>query len=213
MLHDDCLTLTLISASASDSSPRPTLRLITQAHTQAHHSGPKSGSSLITHYSVSALASSLATHFILSFHLITPPPRHVMRHILNIIINSSSIFSITVPCGTVVHLHMCSLLLPLVLPLPCSGGTTEHPGLLQYACGMNARIRPVQVSRALLGTGPAASQDKQDGGAESMWAILGGRPLVALAFEDMTVSCPRGQGNSFDAAVLSAVRCFYSLPI
>ena len=74
MLHDDCLTLTLISASASDSSPRPTLRLITQAHTQAHHSGPKSGSSLITHYSVSALASSLATHFILSFHLITPPP-------------------------------------------------------------------------------------------------------------------------------------------
>lgn len=89
---------------------------------------------------------------------------------------------------------------PLRLSLPSfSGGTADHPGLLKYSCDLATRVRlvspaVVQVPRPL---GPAGAEDSSsccDGG-ELMAAVLGGKPLIAMAFDDMVVSGEEGGGG------------------
>lgn len=85
---------------------------------------------------------------------------------------------------------VCSLDLPhagkgwkgprLRLSLPSfSGNTADHPGLLQYACRLTTNIRPSAAVRVHT-TGFAAEDDM-----EVMAGVLGGRPVLALCFEDM----------------------------
>ncbi len=86
------------------------------------------------------------------------------------------------------------------LPLPSfSGGTPECPQLLKYACDLWTHVRPVApafvtVPRALpAGALPASAAGRQEAsssdaaGGELLAAVLGGRPLLALAFDDMEV--------------------------
>lgn len=85
---------------------------------------------------------------------------------------------------------VCSLDLPdaatgwkgprLKLSLPSfSGNTAEHPGLLQYACRLSTNIRPTAAARVHV------SSSEEDSNMEVMAGVLGGRPVLALCFEDM----------------------------
>ena len=64
----------------------------------------------------------------------------------------------------------------------CSGDTAEHPGLLQYACRLSTNIRPTAAARVHV------SSSEEDSNMEVMAGVLGGRPVLALCFEDMEVS-------------------------
>lgn len=69
----------------------------------------------------------------------------------------------------------------LLLCVLRSGGTPEHPGMLQYACKLWANVRLVSPARVL----PNGSRD--EGNPESMATLLGGRPLLAFVFDNMEV--------------------------
>lgn len=73
--------------------------------------------------------------------------------------------------------------LPQAFSWWCSGNTADHPGLLQYACRLTTNIRPSPAARVHT-TGVASEDDM-----EVMAGVLGGRPVLALCFEDMEVTC------------------------
>ncbi|KAK9816601.1 hypothetical protein WJX72_002599 [[Myrmecia] bisecta] len=69
----------------------------------------------------------------------------------------------------------------MVLP-SFSGNTPDHPGLLKYGVQLRANVRPVKPAHVQAAT-PRTKQDE-----EAMGLILGGRPVLTLAFEDMEMS-------------------------
>ena len=71
-----------------------------------------------------------------------------------------------------------------LLILCCSGNTAEHPGLLQYACRLSTNIRPTAAAQVHI------SSSEEDKDMEVMAGVLGGRPVLALCFENMEVSMP-----------------------
>lgn len=58
---------------------------------------------------------------------------------------------------------------------------------------MQATVRPIAP---LTVSFPAAEADGEGEGADSLAAMLGGRPLVCLSFEDMHVSLAGRSGGS-----------------
>lgn len=65
--------------------------------------------------------------------------------------------------------------------LPSFSGCTEHRSdMLRYGCDMHARVRPVAPCRVQLGP--------DDSDAQGYGGLLGGFPLVCLAFDDMEMS-------------------------
>ncbi|KAF8067121.1 NDX1 [Scenedesmus sp. PABB004] len=91
----------------------------------------------------------------------------------------------------------------LRLSLPSfSGGTAEHPGLLQYSCDLATRVMPVAPMRVLLpdsheaagsggrggrGAAPAAAAAGRAPHPEVLDLLLNGWPLACLAFSDMVM--------------------------
>jgi hypothetical protein len=87
------------------------------------------------------------------------------------------------------------------LALPSfSGGTLEHPSLLQYSCDLQTSVMPVTPLQVVLpdtdntsssGGGQARSSSSSSGVSSShpelLNTLLSGKPLVALAFSDMKV--------------------------
>ncbi len=89
---------------------------------------------------------------------------------------------------------------------PRSGATREHPGLLQYACQLHTNVLPIAPLKLDVPYtrkngrsrgSPEEDAGKQDGSRrsrrhgpheEDISGILGGRPLVALAFNDMVMT-------------------------
>ena len=83
-----------------------------------------------------------------------------------------------------------------------SGATPDCPSLLKYACALLTNVRPVAPATITLPALPSTSagtaggartkqrqqQQREEEEAGLVWAVLGGRPLVALAFDDMMVS-------------------------
>ena len=77
-----------------------------------------------------------------------------------------------------------------------SGGTAEHPGLLKYSCDLRTNVRVLAPSRVMLPPPLPPITDKegccqsknQGGWAERLDGVLGGKPLLALAFDNMEVS-------------------------
>lgn len=102
-------------------------------------------------------------------------------------------------------LPACTAYLPVLPPIctACSGGTLEHPGLLQYSCDLQTSVMPVQPMQIQLPDShdwqqqQQQQQRKQCGKAgrqqqqqhpEVLDLLLSGKPLVCLAFSDMVVS-------------------------
>lgn len=65
----------------------------------------------------------------------------------------------------------------------CSGNTTDQPGLLQYSCRLKTNIRPSAPASV------TAAKAADDNDLEVMAGVLGGRPVLAMCFEDMEVCC------------------------
>ncbi|EFN51039.1 hypothetical protein CHLNCDRAFT_141535 [Chlorella variabilis] len=63
-----------------------------------------------------------------------------------------------------------------------SGATPDHPGLLTYTLKLTAHIRPLPPARV---TFPDRRHKSDDGSPEVLDAVLGGRALLCLAFDDM----------------------------
>lgn len=63
----------------------------------------------------------------------------------------------------------------------CSGNTVDQPGLLQYSCRLKTNIRPSSAAKI------STSEGNKDDDLEVMAGVLGGRPVLALCFEDMEV--------------------------
>ena len=94
-------------------------------------------------------------------------------------------------CSRAQQLHHCcehELRLPLpaqgctrlTILLTCSGRTEQHPGLLKYACALDTHVRPVRATAV-------AAVPPEEGGDAAVATIFGGRPLLALAFDNMEV--------------------------
>ncbi len=66
-----------------------------------------------------------------------------------------------------------------------SGGTDDHPGLLQYTVKLKANIRPVKAAKVSAHV-PAWDAAKSSG-AEAVQSLLTGRPVIAFAFDNMRV--------------------------
>ena len=64
------------------------------------------------------------------------------------------------------------------LTVLCSGRTPRQPALLRYSLSLMACVRPCAPARVDSGTQAA-------GAPHALAAVLGGRPLLTLAFEDM----------------------------
>lgn len=74
---------------------------------------------------------------------------------------------------------------PLQL-LPRSGGTPDFPALIKYSCDLMTNVRFVAPARVSV---PEDSTDAQPGRSrELMSAVLGGKPVLTMAFDDMVVS-------------------------
>lgn len=99
------------------------------------------------------------------------------------------------------HTHT-SFVLPSIHSF--SGGTLEHPGFLKYSCDLRTNIRFLSPARVLLPPGEAcdnsnsssSNSTKDDNRSvscrpnevgELMHAVLGGRPLLTMGFDDMEV--------------------------
>ncbi|KAL4438455.1 hypothetical protein ABPG77_000103 [Micractinium sp. CCAP 211/92] len=65
-----------------------------------------------------------------------------------------------------------------------SGATPDHPALLKYSLKLTAHIRPLPPARV---TFPADRSEAERSSGEVLDAVLGGRPLVCLAFDDMHI--------------------------
>ena len=92
---------------------------------------------------------------------------------------------------------VCNLVLPatsqgrqglqFTLTLPSfSGGTPMVPEVLQYACRLSTRIRPVRPIRVSAPPPAAAASAAAD--KDALHCILTGRPVIALAFSDMSMT-------------------------
>ena len=68
----------------------------------------------------------------------------------------------------------------LVVPC-CSGNTADQPGLLQYSCRLTTNIRPSKAAKVE----STAAEDSSH--LEAVSHILGGKPILALCFDDMEV--------------------------
>lgn len=67
----------------------------------------------------------------------------------------------------------------------------DQPGLLQYSCRLKTNIRPSSAAKI------STSGGHKDDDLEVMAGVLGGRPVLALCFEDMEVcrcSSPQSVG-------------------
>lgn len=67
------------------------------------------------------------------------------------------------------------------LILLCSGCTTDVPDLVKYACQLSTFVRPVKPLKLHF------EEESDPENDELMTAVLKGRPLCSLLFEDMTV--------------------------
>jgi hypothetical protein len=67
-----------------------------------------------------------------------------------------------------------------------SGGTAAVPQLLHYSCSLGANVRPVTAARVAA----LAGEEETDGyaGAACLSKVLSGRPLLALAFDNMDMA-------------------------
>ncbi|KAI7836283.1 hypothetical protein COHA_009832 [Chlorella ohadii] len=63
-----------------------------------------------------------------------------------------------------------------------SGATPDHPGLLKYSLKLTAYVRPLPPARV---TFPGTRPEEERSSPEALNAVLGGRPLLCLAFDDM----------------------------
>ncbi|PRW61256.1 NEOXANTHIN-DEFICIENT 1-like isoform X1 [Chlorella sorokiniana] len=63
-----------------------------------------------------------------------------------------------------------------------SGATPDHPGLLKYSLKLTAFVRPLPPARV---TFPGPRMREEHNSPEVLDAVLGGRPLICLAFDDM----------------------------
>ncbi len=103
--------------------------------------------------------------------------------------------------------HVCTLALPpasasaspsfrvphTTLSLPSfSGGTAAQPGLLRYALRLRARVRPCGAAAASTPT-PGSGGSAAHAAAHPLAAVLGGRPLLTLAFDDMVMDVGQPQ--------------------
>eukprot|EP00873_Tetraselmis_striata_P014093 jgi/Tetstr1/434357/TSEL_023461.t1 len=92
---------------------------------------------------------------------------------------------------------VCSLQLPDAIPagrwmgprisvaLPSFSGKTEsHPGMLRYACQLATNVSLASPARVDL---PSKAKDSDKDHPESLRGILSGRPLVAIAFNNMVM--------------------------
>ena len=94
-----------------------------------------------------------------------------------------------------------------------SGGTLEHPGLLKYSCDLRTNVRLLPPARVLLPAQPSASPEELGSSSSSssrgkgsracdlqqsalphpeerselLNDVLGGKPLLAMAFDNMEV--------------------------
>lgn len=75
------------------------------------------------------------------------------------------------------------------LALPSfSGGTPDVPCLLKYACALTTNVLPAPLARVEFPRRAAEDEEDREGRAgagELVDLVLGGRPLVALCFNDM----------------------------
>lgn len=78
------------------------------------------------------------------------------------------------------------------LALPSfSGATQDVPALLKYACALTTNVLPAPVARVEFpgrvvgGQGDEEEEDEKRRQGEAMDLVLGGRPLVALCFNNM----------------------------
>ncbi|WIA32718.1 hypothetical protein OEZ86_005904 [Tetradesmus obliquus] len=106
----------------------------------------------------------------------------------------------------------------LRLSLPSfSGGTLEHPGLLQYSCDLRTSVMPVapmtiqlpssqdwqqqqQQQTKQQRTQQQQQQQQQQQHPEVLDLLLGGKPLVCLAFSDMEMRVEEPQRLALPAA-------------
>ena len=87
-------------------------------------------------------------------------------------------------CKLLCFLHTWSAQQPDLSSFPgeCSGNTADQPGLLQYSCRLITNIRPTAAAKV------STADVGDDNDLESMAGVLGGRPILALCFEDMEVT-------------------------
>eukprot|EP00877_Chromochloris_zofingiensis_P000521 jgi/Chrzof1/1046/Cz01g38110.t1 len=111
-------------------------------------------------------------------------------------------------CDDVVHLHnkdrrygglkspVCTLQLPAIklsgfmgpklrLSLPSfSGGTVDYPDLVKYSCALHTNIMPISPIKVEL---PQRDSNELQS-SELLDSVLGGRPVLALAFNNMLMT-------------------------
>ena len=77
-------------------------------------------------------------------------------------------------------------------PVDHSGGTSDHPALIKYACDLmtNVRLVPpaiVNVPQEDSDNDTNSSKWRGSSSSELMSVILGGKPVLAMAFDNMVV--------------------------
>lgn len=116
------------------------------------------------------------------------------------------------------------------LSLPSfSGATPEHPGLLRYACQLAARVRlspcagvqarsPALLCSAfpdlcppLISACAAQAERSHEDDADPLAAVLSGRPVLALTFDDleMRVEQPQAYAPAGRSAALAGQPAFW----
>ena len=83
------------------------------------------------------------------------------------------------------------------LKLPSfSGLTPEQPDMLHYTCHIDCRLRamkPLQVGSKGTNITLENGMDDQDGVADSLVEVIGRRPVMAIAFDDMEMTVQEPQ--------------------
>lgn len=73
---------------------------------------------------------------------------------------------------------------------PRSGGTPDFPALIKYSCDLMTNVRFVAPARVSV---PEDRTEARSGRSqELMSVVLGGKPVLTMAFDDMVVSAWRG---------------------
>lgn len=72
------------------------------------------------------------------------------------------------------------------LSLPSfSGRTAESPNMLQYACHLATNVRLVQPLAISFDRSHETNSEARNGSLEELRGVMGGRPVLALAFDKM----------------------------
>ena len=121
--------------------------------------------------------------------------------------------------------HVCSMSLPapsrgwqgpnLTLTLPSfSGGTPIVPELLKYACRLTARIQPVKAMHISIPAPCAVRKQTDQASEDALRCVLTGRPVLALAFNDMVmrVAAPVLLNSKSACEIASAGACGAGAP-